>query len=235
MLTKEINVQKYYRYQGRKTSKKISKSNLNLLKNFYEDYSYDREIIEFFESNDKSKRFNWNTNNYTKVNIEIGFGDGEFLLKNAINNPHELFIGIEFYKNGIIKILKKILEQQINNIKLCNLNAEYFLKALPTNSVDNLLIINPDPWPKKRHHKRRLISFENIKVFRRIIKSKDSIYITTDSTIYTDYIESIFINNVKLLGDYKIITLSHYDHLYAVSRYQRKAIKSGRKIYQITI
>ena len=61
--------------------------------------------------------------------------------KNAINNPHELFIGIEFYKNGIIKILKKILELLINNIKLCNLNTEYFLRALPTNSVDNLLII----------------------------------------------------------------------------------------------
>ena len=103
MLTKEINVQKYYRYQGRKTSKKISKANLNLLKNFYEDYSYDREIIEFFESNDKSKRFNWNTNNYTKVNIEIGFGDGEFLLKNAINNRMSYLLVLSFIRMALLK------------------------------------------------------------------------------------------------------------------------------------
>ena len=55
LLTKEINVQKYYRYRGRKTSKKISKANLNLLKNFYEDYSYDREIIEFLSQMTKVK------------------------------------------------------------------------------------------------------------------------------------------------------------------------------------
>ncbi len=228
-------IQKYYRYQGRKISKTITQTNLNLLQNFYSLYSYDKEIIQYLESNRNNKKFVIKNTKFNKINIEVGFGDGEYLLKNAINNPQELFIGVEFYKNGIAKVLKNILDFKISNLKLSNINGMYLLSALPNHSVDSLLIINPDPWHKKKHQKRRLISFENLKVFQRIIKSTNSIFITTDSSSYLGHIEKIFKNNREELGDIDIITLSEKDKLYGISRYQRKAIENGKKIYQITI
>ena len=235
MYSKQNQYLTYYRYQGRKISKKISKSNLNLLANYYDLYSYDQKIIEYFESHKKNKSIDFSSSPFRKINIEIGFGDGEYLLKSAIKKPNELFIGIEFYKNGIAKILKSILDFNLQNIKLCNLNSMFFLSALPKNSVDTLLIINPDPWPKKKHEKRRLISHKNLSIFKRVVKSKNSIYITTDSISYLNYIKNIISNNHKKLFDHDIATLSKNDELYGVSRYQRKAIENGGNIYQITI
>ena len=67
-------------------------------------------------------------------------------------NPNEMFIGSEVYINGIARVLKKIVELDINNIRLSNINSFYLLKALPSKSVDSIYLINPDPWEKKKHH-----------------------------------------------------------------------------------
>lgn len=225
----------FYRYQGRKIIKKLSNANLNLLKEYYCQYSIDREIIEIHKSDNRLEKTKFCKNQFEIVNLEIGFGDGEFLIKNAISKPEELFIGSEVYINGISKVLKKIIDYKIKNILLSNLNSFYLLKALPFNSIDNLIIINPDPWIKKKHHKRRLINFENIKLLKDIIKSKNSIFITTDSISYLNDIKNIYLDNKNYLGKINMKILSNKDKYYGISRYQRKAIEKGGKIYQITI
>ena len=225
----------FYRYQGRKIIKKLSNANLNLLKEYYCRYSIDREIIEIHKSDNRLEKTKFCKNQFEIVNLEIGFGDGEFLIKNAISKPEELFIGSEVYINGISKVLKKIIDYKIKNILLSNLNSFYLLKALPFNSIDNLIIINPDPWIKKKHHKRRLINFENIKLLKDIIKSKNSIFITTDSISYLNDIKNIYLDNKNYLGKINMKILSNKDKYYGISRYQRKAIEKGGKIYQITI
>ena len=232
-LTKEFP--EYYRYHGRKISKKISNSNLNLLYEFFNHYSLDDNIISYHKNNILKKKKIIELNNSEALNIEIGFGDGEHLIKKAISKPHEMFIGVEVYINGIVKVLKSIIENEIKNIRLCNVNGMFLVKALPHSSVDNLFLINPDPWVKKRHHKRRIISLENLKFFNRIMKTKNSIYITTDSQKYFNDIKEILANNEDLLGHFSQRALTKKDILYDVSRYQRKAIKNGGKIYQLTI
>ena len=225
----------FYRYQGRKIIKKLSNANLNLLNEYYCRHSIDREIIEIYKSDNRLEKTKFCKNQFEIVNLEIGFGDGEFLIKNAISKPEELFIGSEVYINGISKVLKKIIDYKIKNILLSNLNSFYLLKALPFNSIDNLIIINPDPWIKKKHHKRRLINFENIKLLKNIIKSKNSIFITTDSISYLNDIKNIYLDNKNYLGKINMKILSNKDKYYGISRYQRKAIEKGGKIYQITI
>ena len=197
--------------------------------------AFDREIIEIYKSDNRLEKTKFCKNQFEIVNLEIGFGDGEFLIKNAISKPEELFIGSEVYINGISKVLKKIIDYKIKNILLSNLNSFYLLKALPFNSIDNLIIINPDPWIKKKHHKRRLINFENIKLLKNIIKSKNSIFITTDSISYLNDIKNIYLDNKNYLGKINMKILSNKDKYYGISRYQRKAIEKGGKIYQITI
>ena len=81
-------------------------------------------------------------NRYDIFNIEIGFGNGEFLIKNAVSRPNELFIGVEVYLNGIAKVLESILIF-LKNIMLSNLNSFYFLEAMPYKSIDKIFIINP--------------------------------------------------------------------------------------------
>ena len=106
---------------------------------------------------------------------------------------------------------------------------------MPNKSLDKIFIINPDPWNKRRHKKRRLMTFEIIKLLKKVTKSKNSIYMTTDSKSYLKDTENLLIKHKKLFGDYNLRALSEHDDLYGISRYQRKAIEKGRKIYLLTI
>ena len=222
-----------YAYQGRKVSKKLSLSKKNLLYNLYSDFSIDESIIEYHKAGVSKKKINI-PNTFSKVNLEIGFGNGDFLIKCANSKPEELFIGVEVYINGIAKVLKEISTYKLKNIILCNLNSFYLLKAMPSKSVDKIYIINPDPWIKKRHNKRRLFSTETLKLLTQIIKSKNSIYMTTDSEIYLKDTESLLDDHQEHCGKYKVSILSKNDELYGISRYQQKAIEKGGKIYQLT-
>lgn len=220
----------YYAYQGRKISRKISSKKTKLINNFYDQISIDKDIIQYYLGKNTNKKISI-PNGYNKINVEIGFGNGEFLINNAISNPNELFIGIEVYINGIAKALTSIYNLKLKNIILSNLNSFYFLSAMPYKSVDQIFIINPDPWNKKRHNKRRLMSHEMIILLTKIIKSSNSIYMTTDSKTYVEDIANLFFKHKDTIGSYYLSTLSKNDELYAISRYQRKAIEKGRKIY----
>ncbi len=222
----------FYRYYGRKISKKLSTDNLTLLNKYYNEYSLDEEIIKNYLT-DRSLKLK--KDRFKKINIELGFGNGEFLIKNALSKPKELFIGCEVYVNGVAKVLKQILLLKIDNIKLCNLNCIYFLNILSPSSVDKIFIINPDPWIKKRHHKRRIISLKNIKLFNKIVKKTKSTYVTTDSQSYVRDVEDLFRNHASELGDLELSILSNKDKLYGISRYQKKAIEKGDQIYLLTL
>ena len=211
----------YYAYQGRKISRKISSKKTKLINNFYDKISIDKDIIQYYLGKNTNKKISI-PNGYNKINVEIGFGNGEFLINNAISNPNELFIGIEVYINGIAKALTSIYNLKLKNIILSNLNSFYFLSAMPYKSVDQIFIINPDPWNKKRHNKRRLMSHEMITLLSKIIKSSNSIYMTTDSKTYVEDIANLFFKHKDTIGSYYLSTLSKNDKLYAISRYQRK-------------
>ncbi len=233
MISLKSEYSKYYTYKGRKISKKISLSKKNLIDKIYHIYTIDEFIIRYHNKNYLNQKIVL-PKKFNRVNIEIGFGDGEFLIKNAIAYPKELFIGIEVYLNGIAKVLQTISELKLKNIILSNLNSIYFLEAMTLRSVDKIFIINPDPWKKKRHHKRRLISFEVMELLTKLIKSKNSIYITTDSESYFNDMNNLIIENRDSLGSHNVKILSENDELYGISRYQRKAIEKGEKIYQLT-
>ncbi len=224
---------KYYSYQGRKISKRISQSKKNLLNKFYNDFSIDQDVIEYHNNEKAIKKINI-PGCYSTTNIEIGFGNGEFLIKNAISKPNELFIGIEVYLNGIAKVLESILDLRIKNIILSNLNSFYFLEAMPYKSVDKIFLINPDPWIKKKHHKRRLMSYKTITLLNKVIKSKNSIYMTTDSQAYLRDTVTLLSEFKDSFGTFNLSKLNKNEELYGISKYQRKAIENGGEIYLLT-
>ena len=96
-------------------------------------------------------------------NLEVGFGRGDILVHMAKNNPNKNFIGLETYLNGISITLRNSVEKKLSNIKLVHDDVLVFLESLNQKVLfENIFFFFPDPWPKKRHNKRRLINLKNL-------------------------------------------------------------------------
>ena len=223
----------FYKFHGRRISKKISKANIDLINNKYEQYSIDLNVINLL--NKKLYNFNLSSNNnFEKIIIEVGFGNGEYLIDNAKKNKNFLYIGSELYINGISKVLKSIKKFNIRNIKLCGINFLYLLRSLKFKTVDEIYIINPDPWPKKRHNKRRLINHKNLLLMNKVLKKKGKIFISTDSKDYFDEIK-LAIKDEKQFDRVIFGCMNDSDIMHGISNYQRKAILNKKDIYKIEI
>ena len=121
-------------------------------------------------------------NNYNI--IEIGFGNGDNLVNLAIQYPNINFIGIEIYKKGLCKILKKIFLYRIKNIRIMYRNAYNVLCKIKKHSVYGLHILFPDPWRKVKHYKRRLLNMSFLKIVDKVLIKKGFFHISTDIKIY---------------------------------------------------
>ena len=119
-------------------------------------------------------------NDFNLKSLEIGFGTGEKILQSAISYPDNLFIGIEYYKKGIAQLLLNIEKYKLKNIRLFYGDAFDYLKLLKTNFLDEVLIMFPDPWPKKRHWKRRIINSASVSEISRSLKSNGRVLFYTD-------------------------------------------------------
>lgn len=93
-----------------------------------------------------------------EVHLEVGFGGGEHLAWQAAHNPKAGFIGAEPFINGVAKLLGHVDDGQLENVRIHHGDARPLIEALPPGSLARLYVLHPDPWPKKRHHKRRMIS-----------------------------------------------------------------------------
>ncbi len=102
--------------------------------------------------------------------LEIGFGYGEHLTWQAEQNPSVSFIGCEPFLNGVSVCMMDLQEKDLTNVKIWPDDARKVLKEIPENSISKLFVLHPDPWPKKRHHKRRFIQAEMLDHFAKIMK-----------------------------------------------------------------
>ena len=115
-----------------------------------------------------------------QVWLEIGFGGGEHLLWQASRNPLVAFVGCEPFEDGVVKVLTRIDEEKLGNIRLHMGDAREVLRWLPAASIDRAFILFPDPWPKKKHRKRRLVNAATLTALARIMKSGAELRIGTD-------------------------------------------------------
>ena len=93
------------------------------------------------------------------LTLEIGFGDGQTLAQVALAQPERQFLGIEVHDPGLGRLLQKVYQENLNNVRLVKADAiDVLSNRLADHSLDELWVYFPDPWPKKRHHKRRLVN-----------------------------------------------------------------------------
>ena len=133
--------------------------------------------------------------------LEIGSGMGEATAQIALNNLDTGYVAVEMHKPGLAALLLLIMEKQISNIKMIREDATYLLaNFIPDGSLDGIHLLFPDPWPKNRQHKRRIVQDDFIELSARKLKPKGFIHIATDWQPYAQWIKAKFDNNSQFSG-----------------------------------
>jgi tRNA (guanine-N7-)-methyltransferase len=121
------------------------------------------------------------------VRLEIGFGGSEHLIAQAAANPQSGFLASDGYINAIAKALIAIEDKTLGNIRLHHGDASTLIDWLPASSLSRIDLLYPDPWPKRRHWKRRFIQDDSLARLARILKSGGELRFATDITDYAVY------------------------------------------------
>lgn len=136
-----------------------------------------------------------------KVILEIGSGMGEATAQIAKTNPEIGYVAVEMHSPGLAALLILINQMQLTNIKLIREDATFLLaNYIPDNSIDGIHLLFPDPWPKNRQHKRRIIQNEFIELISKKLKPEGFIHIATDWQPYADWIKARFDTNSNFKG-----------------------------------
>lgn len=163
------------------------------------------------------------------ISLEIGFGGGEHLARQAAQAPGEGFIGCEPFLNGVAKLLMAIDAQSLNNIRIHDDDARDLMEWLPDGCLDRIFLLYPDPWPKTRHHKRRFISPENLHQFFRILKPGGKLMVASDIPNYIMWSlahirdHGGFIWQADVADDWR-----RPPQGWEPTRYEAKAVRAGR-------
>ena len=161
--------------------------------------------------------------------LEVGFGGGEYIVGEAIRHPEINFIGCEPYINGVASLLSKIEENQLKNIFIHDDDAITLLDLLPEKSIGRIFCLFSDPWPKKRHQKRRFISEKNLNRVSRILKDGGEFNFATD---HVDYVYWT-LEHFQRQKDFERVRETLVDWLYPPkdwisTRYELKARSNGQ-------
>lgn len=133
--------------------------------------------------------------------LEIGFGDGESLVAMAEADPDTDYLGIEVHLPGIGHLLLRAAQLGLTNLRVLRADAvEVLEKRIPDRCLDRVQIFFPDPWPKARHHKRRLIQFPFISLVVRKLKASGRLHIATDCEEYADAILAVLNATPELIN-----------------------------------
>lgn len=122
-----------------------------------------------------------------KIALEIGFGNGEHIVNQAVLNPETGFIGCEPFINGVAAAARDVVEKNIGNIRFYPDDAMPLLMRFPDACLDTVFLLFPDPWPKTRHHKRRFIQRHTIELLGRVLRPGAQLVLATDDRNLADW------------------------------------------------
>ena len=206
------NELKYIPYKSRRNKFIRDSSSLCLL-NYY---SYGRQ-----------QKFILSTNK--KVNLEIGFGSGEFIFYRAIRDSDSIYIGSEVYTPGIMKLINNIKEHDLHNIFVYQGDARELLNQVPDKFFNNIYILFPDPWPKNRHHKHRLINKDFLQYLSN--KFSSNLFIVTD---HSNYAESV-LYDILQSDKFKLVKMKISNKIFYKTNFEEKALQKSNNIFNFAL
>jgi tRNA (guanine-N7-)-methyltransferase len=157
--------------------------------------------------------------------VEVGFGGGEHLIGQALAHPDVLCIGIEPYEEGVAKALVGISEHSLANVRLLMDDSRPFLEGLAEKSVDRIFVLFPDPWPKPRQRKRRILQASFLDMVARILKPGGEFRFATDVESYAEWALALLGDDNRFEPQWREgddLTIIPPDHV--ATRYQTKGL-----------
>lgn len=168
------------------------------------------------------------------IYMEIGTGKGDFILQMAQANPDINFLGVEINATAMAFCAKKIVENNLTNVKLINIDVKYLFEHLPTHHFDGVFLNFSDPWPKKRHAKRRLTCPDMLKGYASILKDDGKIIQKTDNDdLFAYSLESYELCKWKILE--KTTDYQKADKFDAPTEYETKFRAIGKNINRVIV
>ena len=190
------------------------------------------EDSNFFLDKKNIKKFNSTIKKFKNFNLEIGFGRGENIFAQSLKNTNDLFLGCDPYLSGSFYLSKNIKASGLKNLFFTTLDFLELFKFLKGITFKRIIIMFPDPWPKIRHKKRRLINSNFVNLLDLITFEKTKIVVVTD---HEDYLNQILYEFYKSKSFELSTEIVNYEvgvsFDIAFTRYYKKAKKSNKKVY----
>lgn len=206
--------------------------------------SHQKQLVDYMPSEEELFSYINNIKEQTRVVLEIGFGNGDNLLKLANIDRDTIFIGCEPFINGVAKVLKTVCETKLDNIRIYPGDIKVLLDNIVNRRIfDQIYILFPDPWPKSKHNKRRLVTASFIESLLSFLKSFGQIILATDDVNYANYIakelkklpdliieQSVYENRFLKNKDMEMI-----NNKFFLTKYAKRGISLGNDIYLFTL
>lgn len=173
--------------------------------------------------------------NNNPVVMEIGFGDGQCLLQMAQAMPEKNFIGIEVHRPGVGRLLQGIAEKQLTNVRVMNTDAvEVLVHQIINASLAGVHIFFSDPWHKKKHHKRRLIQPDFVRVLTQKLMPGGIIHLATDWQNYAEQMLMVLSENAELKNQSRAEDgFYHEPTLRPLTKFELRGVKLGHGVWDL--
>ena len=214
-------IQSFVRRSGR-----LSKAQAIGLNDLWDDYGINPngKLLNF-------KKLFLSPNNVT---LEVGFGNGDSLLEMAIQNPNINFLGIEVYEAGVGRLINEASKNKLTNLKIIKEDAvEVLNNNIPDDSISHFQLFFPDPWHKKRHHKRRIVQTSFLDLLTKKLKNNGIVHIATDWENYAEHI-------METLESHSHFKNCAGDHIYSerpeqrpLTKFENRGQKLGHGVWDI--
>ena len=214
-------IQSFVRRSGR-----ISKAQSIGLNELWHDYGVDL--------NEKKLDFNKLFLSKNNVTLEVGFGNGDSLLEMAIDQPNQNFLGVEVYEAGVGRLINEANKNKLSNLKIIKDDAvEVLTNNILDNSISHFQLFFPDPWHKKKHHKRRIVQISFLDLLSKKLKKDGIVHIATDWENYAEHI-------MELLESHSHFKNCAGDHMYSLrpknrplTKFENRGQKLGHGVWDI--
>lgn len=171
---------------------------------------------------------------FAALKMEIGIGNGDALIHMASGDPDSLYLGVEVHEPGIGRCLNQIHQQQLANVRLVMHDAiEVLEQMIEPGTLDRLLLFFPDPWHKKRHHKRRIVNARFRELVHRALKPGGTIHIATDWQDYAEWIAGQFLGDARFRNCGDAEGYAERPGYRPLTRFEQRGLRLGHGVWDL--